>query len=257
MRPLLAILVGALVAGCAHPAGELPSRSSDAMEDGLDGQPVSNATSLPRESGAFGGVTGVVVNDRYRPVANVTVQITPENVTVLTGQDGSFAFAGVAPGRHWVRVISQGAIVYARAIDVVAGESTQIVLQLQGPPLDVTRIGIEAKEFAFTPAASQVAYEQLPFAVHLENTGVLPHTVRFTLVCECSGANRQLWESTLEVDAGGAAELHVPVEQDGAPNVAVKTGAEWESFPAEDIRLDFEETLFGALGMTGSISLAN
>jgi hypothetical protein len=114
------LLVATLLAGCTSQAG--------APAGPTDGGPVLTATATT------GVIRGVVVDEAIRPVQNATVVARgPEgaNRTVITGHDGVFGLADLAPGTWFVSASKLAYTPVQQSIEVVAGIGDPSVTKLQ------------------------------------------------------------------------------------------------------------------------------
>lgn len=64
----------------------------------------------PETDVATGAIKGIVVDSEIRPLANVTVSISEEAVSVVTGDDGRYLLALLPPGEYWVEANATGYI---------------------------------------------------------------------------------------------------------------------------------------------------
>ncbi|HEX6940588.1 MAG TPA: SusC/RagA family TonB-linked outer membrane protein [Longimicrobiales bacterium] len=79
--------------------------------------------------GPTGTIAGRVVDAATRaPVAGATVSLAARDV--VSGADGGFTIAGVAPGTHTIRVALVGYEEATQAVTVVAGETVTVVIPL-------------------------------------------------------------------------------------------------------------------------------
>lgn len=129
-------LISVLLAGCLG-GDEAPQQDGD----GDDG---SSAT-VTEDTGA---VEGAVSSDVFEPLGDARVELlTMERETTefssTTGDDGEFSISRVEPGDYIVFVTRVGYEADQRAIEVVAGEVTEVRLQLELLP----ETGPYAEEF--------------------------------------------------------------------------------------------------------------
>lgn len=108
MKALLAVLLvsGVALAGC----------SGDG-DGGDGGQP-------PLQSGK-GAISGLLINDVYRPVPGGLVLLQPSGLTATTDASGQFTFTNIEPGAYILRVQAEGHEAAPVNIDVVAGEYSE------------------------------------------------------------------------------------------------------------------------------------
>lgn len=111
---LLASLFAASLAGCAKSSGDV----SDVP-----------ATSLPELATGKGAITGLVIDDRYRPVPDAQVFLQPVGLTTTSDALGQFSFLNVNPGVYILKVDAEGHEAAPKNVDVVAGEYTEVEAQ--------------------------------------------------------------------------------------------------------------------------------
>jgi hypothetical protein len=107
-----AVLLALLLAGCAADSG---GPSGDAPADA-----------------ALGTLRGLVVDAAIRPLAGADVTVQPGGLNATTGDDGAFAFAGLAPSEYRVSVERKGYIGATATARVEAGDAgapVQFVLE--------------------------------------------------------------------------------------------------------------------------------
>lgn len=112
---LLAVALSGCAKGSANPA-EAPGSSN--VIEATDGQ-------------AGGGtIEGVVTDDTLLPLAGAMVAIVGLEGVAVTGEDGAFAFRGLAPGGYVVQVNRLGYDSVSKRIDVAAEETipVQVIL---------------------------------------------------------------------------------------------------------------------------------
>lgn len=96
----------------------------------------------PSPEGAVAGegavsIEGLVVDDAFSPIAGASVAVQSTDLVAVTGSDGSFAFAGLATGRH---VLLAGALGYesvAKSVEVVEGVALSVTMTLSPLPIKV------------------------------------------------------------------------------------------------------------------------
>ncbi|MES2154224.1 MAG: carboxypeptidase-like regulatory domain-containing protein [bacterium] len=84
---------------------------------------VTSREALPADKGA---IAGVVIDDRYRPVADAFLLLTPVGMTASSDGEGQFAFIGLQPGTYVLQVQSKDHEAAPKNIDVVAGQYTEV-----------------------------------------------------------------------------------------------------------------------------------
>lgn len=105
-------LVAALLAGCS-------AKTSSTVVD---------ATSLPPLSAGKGAITGLVIDDRYRPVPDAMVLLTPLGLTATTDAEGQFQFADLEPGSFVALVQVKDHEAAPKNVDVTAGQYADLEL---------------------------------------------------------------------------------------------------------------------------------
>ena len=118
---VIAILAGALLAGCSSSSNDPPSATGPTFDDlGLQ------ATS------STGVIRGVVVDDAIRPIAGATVALKGEtNRETISTDLGTFGFDGLAPGTYFLTVSKVGFFEAQQSADVVAGVAEPAIVKVQ------------------------------------------------------------------------------------------------------------------------------
>lgn len=83
-------------------------------------------TVLPPIDDTTGAITGIVLDDRLRPVSAAELLLTPVAALVATDEDGQFSFGNLAPGAYVLLVTAPGHEAAPMAVDVTAGEYTEV-----------------------------------------------------------------------------------------------------------------------------------
>lgn len=104
---LLSLLCASLLAGCSG-GGEETTGPTDP---------------LPPDKGA---VTGLLIDDRYRPVPNALLLLTPAALTVTSDALGQFQFVGLTPGPYLLKATAADHEAAPVNIDVQAGQYTEV-----------------------------------------------------------------------------------------------------------------------------------
>lgn len=126
------VAIAVLLSGCG---GQPP---------GPAGSPTPTAPVVGDDSGA---IEGTISNDELDPIRNAQVALQSGVADpALTNEDGRFVFSEVPPGRHVVFVTALGYSSEARSVDVIAGEVSQVSVQLDPISPDEPFSSTEIKE---------------------------------------------------------------------------------------------------------------
>lgn len=106
--------MASLLAGCST-----PPPTEDVFDPGT-------RPTLPPTKGA---IAGLLIDDRYRPVPDTLVLLTPTGDTATTDWSGQFAFFDLEPGAYLLQIGSSTHEAAPRAIDVVAAEYSEVEYQ--------------------------------------------------------------------------------------------------------------------------------
>ncbi len=134
---LVALLAAPLLAGCAgsntDPAGPDPS-----------GKPPLDASR--------GAIAGLVIDDRYRPVPQALVLLTPVGLTATTDELGQFQVLSLEPGVYVAQAQAPDHEAAPKPVDVVGGQYTD--LEVMARRVFSENGGIITTEFsAFIPCS--------------------------------------------------------------------------------------------------------
>lgn len=120
LKPTLLLVISLVLAGCGAPA---PATSEETFEDLDFGEVAATETT--------GVIRGVVIDLAIRPVAGVLVNLTGTELAKTTGDDGSFAFAGLQPGTYFLQASKLGYSSLQGSAEVVAGVDEPPIVKLQ------------------------------------------------------------------------------------------------------------------------------
>lgn len=123
MGPLsaMAVVVALLLSGCAG------AKANDAD---ADVQTTSVVQASAEALSDAGSVEGLVVDDAVNPIQGATVALEGLPQTATTDEGGTFQFTNLAPGSYKLFAAKLGFESSARAVSVVAGESTKVTITL-------------------------------------------------------------------------------------------------------------------------------
>ncbi|MES2154228.1 MAG: carboxypeptidase-like regulatory domain-containing protein [bacterium] len=111
---LAAVRVALVLAGCGGKAGPATHAETAARPPLHDGK---------------GAITGIVIDDRYRPVPDALVLLTPVGLTATSDAEGQFAFGDLDPGSYFALVQSADHEAAPKNIDVGTGRYTEVELE--------------------------------------------------------------------------------------------------------------------------------
>lgn len=140
---------------------------------------LSNCSSDIKEETTTGGIAGSV-SDRTtgEPVATVNVTLSPGGKSTVTGSDGSFSFADLAPGEYTINIRKEGYNPNSSKIRVTAGEQSQAHMLIERIPAIVTadrkeldfgeKAGVNTLSFAIVNSS----YEDLSWQIEHDCTWI-------------------------------------------------------------------------------------
>jgi hypothetical protein len=73
-----------------------------------------------------GGISGLLINDVYRPIVGGKILLLPTGQTVITDNVGQFTFTDLEPGTYTMKMDAEGNEAAPRSIDVAAGQYTEV-----------------------------------------------------------------------------------------------------------------------------------
>lgn len=129
---MFALVTGAVLAGCAGDPGDAAAGSVQ-LGDGstLQLQDAADATTA-----STGAISGVVVDDAIRPLANITLRVLGlTERTLASDAQGLFLVPDLEPGLYTVAANETGYAPVQTTAEVRAGEVAKVRLQL---PFDAT-----------------------------------------------------------------------------------------------------------------------
>jgi hypothetical protein len=133
---LAALLLSALLAGCASSGGKSASAAT-ADFGALDLAPTATT----------GVIRGIVVDSAIHPLANATVTILSVSRSTATNAQGAFGFSGLDPGSYFLRVSKAGFNETQVAADVAAGVAEPPVVKVLLTANPATAPYVEALHF--------------------------------------------------------------------------------------------------------------
>ncbi len=120
---LLALSVAAMaLAGCTD---ETTVAKSPTAVAGCVGETCGDI-SLQKGKGA---VSGLVIDDRYRPVAESRVLLLPLGLDTVTNENGEFGFVGLDPGTYTIKAQKAKHEAAPKRVDVIAGQFAEAILE--------------------------------------------------------------------------------------------------------------------------------
>lgn len=113
---LVAIL---LLAGCTGPSSHRAASTDPSV------------AATPTASGDQGSISGAMTDEEQRPIKGVDVGLLQTNRTTSTDANGRFTLNGLEPGRYSLAAGRVGYEPFARAVEVKAGEVTDVQATLK------------------------------------------------------------------------------------------------------------------------------
>ncbi|MES2154230.1 MAG: carboxypeptidase-like regulatory domain-containing protein [bacterium] len=101
-----------MLAGCGGKAGNTPRVLTD--------EPLANGK---------GAISGLVIDDRYRPVPDATVLLTPLGYTATSDSEGQFSFRDLSPGAYVLLVNAKDHEAAPKNVDVGPGVYSEVELE--------------------------------------------------------------------------------------------------------------------------------
>lgn len=108
---LVSLLLAALLAGCSGGTEDVAPPQDPGKGDLADGK---------------GGIAGVVIDDRYRPIPNAKLFLLPLGLTTTADALAQFEFRDLEPGSYQLRIEAKGHEGAPVPVDVVAGEFAEV-----------------------------------------------------------------------------------------------------------------------------------
>jgi hypothetical protein len=124
----LALAFAVLLAGCA---GDPPASEGKAVDAENGAQDVADQGFQEVETSvATGGITGVVVDEAIRPLADVNVTLVQASLHATTDAEGLFAFEGLEPGAYSLAVEASDYVAVMQTVTVEAETATKVKVVL-------------------------------------------------------------------------------------------------------------------------------
>jgi hypothetical protein len=237
VQSIAAAVACLVLAGCAGP-------STPTETDDLAGPPtVTDDT---------GAIQGLVLDDIGIGVAMAQVQLreAPEQGLALTNQAGAFQFEGLEPGRFVMDVSSIGYRSVARHVDVVAGEITEVRIELEPIAISGSFSSLEILEGKIVCGSGVIVVTQVAcgsaldeenqrflfqYEVEAENTGVLWEVAwtptqalsrDLVFAIEADGCGALCESSSRFAEVSGCCQLRVALGDSQLDIEDVKAGSE-------------------------------
>ncbi len=119
---VMTLLVATLLAGCTN-------GSQRAMgPQGVDGCASEDCGDIQLEGGK-GAITGLVYDDRLRPIPEASVLLLPLGIKAATNGNGEFGFVGLDPGIYTLRIDKERHEASPKRVDVIAGQFTDAIIE--------------------------------------------------------------------------------------------------------------------------------
>ncbi|MES2154227.1 MAG: carboxypeptidase-like regulatory domain-containing protein [bacterium] len=99
-----------------------------------------------------GAITGLVIDDRYRPVADATILLTPLGLIATSDAEGQFAFSDLAPAAYVLIANAKDHEAAPKNVDVAPGQYTEVELEARRTFSDLGAI-ITTQYSVFIPCA--------------------------------------------------------------------------------------------------------
>jgi hypothetical protein len=206
MRVVLAMLIAAMMAGCAQETAE----PSD--EFGLDDQLEATETT--------GIIRGVIVDKAITPVAGVQVALDCAEPTTVTDENGLFGFSDVEPGSHMLCVTILGYGDLQSSAYVEAGVQNPPILRIMIEADPSTAPFIEALTFkGHLTCGAAVVYTSVGCTTNPTVAGELGDTSVWSVDFETIPTHAQgelVWENT-QIASGNFIWQIVQSEYPGTP----------------------------------------
>lgn len=107
---LSALLMTTVLAGCA----------------GSSGGPATETLTKQPLAANKGGIQGLLIDDRYRPVVAGKLFLTPAGLTATTDTLGQFQFVDLDPGTYTIKVDAAGHEAAPVSVDVLVGQYAEL-----------------------------------------------------------------------------------------------------------------------------------
>jgi hypothetical protein len=92
------------------------------------GTDTGTGTKPPLEAGK-GAISGLVIDDVYRPVPNAFVLVEKAGLTATSDGEGQFTLTGLDPGAYILKVQADGHAAAPKNVDVNAGQYAEVEIQ--------------------------------------------------------------------------------------------------------------------------------
>ncbi len=151
-RSLLITLVVCTVAlaGCTGGGGGKSAKGPTAVS-GCVGEACGDFTLGDGQ----GAVSGLVIDDRLRPIAETRVLLLPLGLSTETNENGEFGFVGLEPGTYTIKAQKAKHEAAPKRVDVVAGQYSEAIIEARRTVSDNSMI-ITQEYAIFIPCSMAV-----------------------------------------------------------------------------------------------------
>ena len=175
---------------------------------------------VPDEYGALCGT--ILASDTEEPLAGATVQLPTANRHAVADEEGQFCIERVPPGRHEMTVRRLGFVAEEREVRIVAGQTSDVPVELDVQTLETEGITVSAEELTSSAAAGTASRIDRAAIEHVQASSLadLLELVPGQLADNPSLANPQeslLRQAPVAGDADRANALGTALVIDGAP----------------------------------------
>ncbi len=117
-----ALLLATILAGCTD------SQSADTAPAAVSGCIGESCGNIDLK-GSVGAISGLVIDDRYRPLVEAEVLLLPLGLTTVSNENGEFGFVNLEPGIYTVRVQKDKHEAAPVRVDVVAQQFSEAIVE--------------------------------------------------------------------------------------------------------------------------------
>ncbi len=136
-----------------------------------------------------GGISGLVIDDRLRPLGEARILLLPLGLDTISNDNGEFGFVGLKPGAYTIKVQKAKHEAAPKRVDVTAGEFSEAILDARRTSSD-TSVILTQEYAVFVPCAVDFIYTGLIWNCGTDLSG---DNARYSFEVDYTDINNVTW----------------------------------------------------------------